>query len=166
MSFLIRRPFVYITAGIIIIVLGYFLLTFAGILKTSPSTIAFSSVSLNPESVVEGEDTTLTLTIKNYGNKVQEVELKINAESPLVKFYHPDNESLIAEPEKVGKNYTTIYPVKVDMFPGSEWEVELLVRSGLISGFAGYKYWIQLLLYADKAPADSKVLYLEVKSAA
>lgn len=165
MVFLLRRPFRYIIIGVLIIVVGYSLLTFTGILRANPTTVIFSSIQLSPEAVVEGEEATLTITIKNYADKIHGVEFKINTESPLVKFYYPNNKSLIAEPEKVGKNYTTIYPVKVDMPPGSEGTVKLTVKPKIISGFAEYTYRIQFILYADKAPVDSKFIYIKVKSA-
>ncbi len=165
MGFLIRRPFSYITVGAVIIVVAFLLFTYTGILRVAPSTVSISSAGLSPETTTEGQEAILTFKISNYADKSRRVEFKIRADSPKVKFYYYENNSLIMEPVRLGGNYTTTYPLLKYMAQGEDWGLRLLVKATLDPGDLSYKYRIRLEIYADATLTDSKTVQLEVKSA-
>lgn len=160
MSFLLRRPFIFIVIGVIVIVM---VVAFTGVLTPKPSLPEFSSTTLQQPSITMGQNTTLTITIQNKAQGPKAVQLRIVYSSPQLQFYDKTNKTLSLSSSAVynSVNYTVTYPKTTVMLPNEQWILSIWIK-GLDPGTTSYTYTIYLELYSDNALSQRKSIQLTV----
>ena len=162
MAFLLRRPFIFFTIGIIAIVVVAILYT--GVLTPKPSLPEFSSTTLERSSITMGLNTTLTITIENKAPNPKSVEFRIVYGSPQLLFYDKINGTLLSvSPILVynGMNYTITYPKIRVMNAGEQWSLPIWIK-GLDPGGSSYTYTIYLEIYSDNKLSQRTSIQLTV----
>jgi hypothetical protein len=160
MVFLVRRPFIFITVGVIIVFTSIALISYTGIFTTKPSSPQFSLLSFTPTEVNQGQNITLTIIIKNFSKEIQDVEFNINVTSSRVKFGYTD--SIMLEPTELGKWYIFKYPEKQRMAPDEEWTEILKVIASVPDQSEKYQYSVFFSLYSNGVLTDNNVKSLVI----
>lgn len=160
MAFLVRRPVIYITIGVLLLATSLILLYFGGGFETRLDKPAFSrkdSPKLEKTAVTMNQDpnTTLTATIENYSSDGRNVTFQIRTTTLNLKFYYSNNGSLLPEPMKFGENNYTFYYAKHYMNPGEEWGFSLTIEGGLEEDQDSWKYVFVLEVYSDEVLTDT-----------
>lgn len=161
MALLLRRPYIFITIGIIALVV---VIAYTGVLTPKPSLPEFSSVTLGQPSMTMGQNTTLTIVIDNKASNPKPVEFRIicTTGSEELRFYYKINGTLLPEPVWNGRNYTITYPKTRIMNAGEQWTIPLLVK-GVNPGEGDYTYTIYLEVYSENKLSQRKSIQLTVR---
>lgn len=167
MAFLLRRPVIYVTMGVLLLATSLILFYFSGGLETRLDRPAFSrrdSPKLEKTAVTLNQDpnTTLTATIENYSSDGHNVTFQIRTTTINLKFYYSNNGSLLPEPIKFGENNYTYYYAEHYMNPGEEWGFSLTIEGGLGEDQDSWKYVFILEVYSDNALTDTRDVQLLV----
>lgn len=157
MTFLIRKPFIFIIIGILCVVL---VIHFSGVLKPKPPVVI--SPSLASPTISMNKNTTLTVVIENQGTRQYSVEYRIvgTFNSSQLLFYDKISGALLSS-SWTGKNYTMIYPLTWNLNTGERRDVSVYVK-GLDPKIDSATYTIFLEVWVDKAFSERKSIQLKV----
>lgn len=159
MSFLLRRPFIFIVIGVVTIVAVF---AYTGVLTPKPSLPEFSSTTLERSSITMGQNTTLAITIQNKAQDPKTVELKIIYGSSQLQFYDKINKNNLSSSAVYNsRNYTITYPKTLVMNAGEQWGLPIWIK-GLDPGGSSYMYTIYLEIYSDNALSQRKSIQITV----
>ncbi len=160
MTFLARRPLVFIVAGIICLVL---IIGFSGVLVPKPPVTI--SASFSSPSIKMGANSTMTATIDNKGSRQYSIEYRIvgTFTGEQLKFYEKINGTTPLLAVGNGKNYTITYPKTRTMNVGEEWSISVYVK-GMNPGGSSYTYTIFVEAWVDNALSDRESVKLTVTS--
>lgn len=162
-AFLIKRPFIYIIIGIVLIVI---IIQFS---RGTPSvlnpTLDILSVTPLESSILANRNTTMTIVLENTDSLPRTAGLHIvYTPTDKLKFYDKINRTLLPDPQTTSRNNTILYPTTLIMQPNEKWTISLLVE-GLDIGQEAYTYIITFEAWSDGNFSDTEEITLTVTHA-
>lgn len=161
MAFFLRKPYLYIIIGILLVVIIIF---FSGIFSPEQFGLVLI-VSPMSSSIQMGQNTTLAAIIENTALHKQLYEFRIVYTSTNLSYYNGITKTPLLPPVYNGVNYTIIY-LNDTLGPNENAELQVIIAGDLPLGVSSKRYTVFLEVYAveeaSKYLSDQKSISLTV----
>jgi hypothetical protein len=161
MAFLLRKPYIYLIIGILLVIVIIF---FSGIFGPEQFGLVLI-VSPISSSIQMGQNTTIAAIIENTAPHKQTYEFRIVYTSTNLSYYNGITKEPLVIPVYNGINYTLIY-LNDTLGPNENAELQVIIEGDLPLGVSSKRYTVFFEVYAvedaSKYLSDRKSISLTV----
>lgn len=162
MAFLLRRPIILIIVTVIAAIL---LLSFSGFFSTEPLELFIASAEFTgSNSIMVGENTTLTVVLKNWADQPKTFELHIIFSGNL-SFYDGITKEQLLDISKNDIYYNLTYPTKGTLDMQGSTSIPIVTKGGEpIGGSQTHTIFVEVFFFEglDRKFSDRTTVQLTV----
>jgi len=156
--FLFRRPYIWLLL-VAALPIGAFIAT--SLIGIKPPELAVEILASDIKPIKSGQNTTFTISARNYDVTNHLMECHLVYSSPQLLFYEERTGAALPQPVYNGQNYTTLHPTSRRLGGGEGLTLTIRVK-GLDPGADSYTYRITVEVYSDGKLSDRKTLQLTI----